>query len=93
MRAEHAQGFWRAPKLAVAFSLASVVSLAAASTAPADPNDVSTRCESGYSGYCRQLWNDGGQQHWRLYWFEGPDYFGARISSDDVDPGDDMGLL
>jgi hypothetical protein len=64
----------RAKAFAIALSLALVMSLGVASTALADPDDVSTRCEWGYSGYCLQVWNDGGSQHWRLYWFEGPEY-------------------
>jgi hypothetical protein len=64
----------RLKALGVALSLALAVSLAAASTALADPNDVSIRCEYGSSGYCLELYTDGGHYHYRLYWFSGNEY-------------------
>jgi hypothetical protein len=60
--------------LVAACGLAAVLSVAAASSALAFPNDVGTACESGSSGYCIQVWVDNGVRHATLYWFSGNDY-------------------
>jgi hypothetical protein len=64
----------RVKALVAACGLAAALSVGAASSALAEPNDIGIRCESGSSGYCIEVWVDNGVRHATLYWFSGNQY-------------------